>query len=92
MKAADFYEELGDMFWDAIAGKKTEIQRFKALRVRDTGRTNANPPNIAPYDFAINEEWYDKYKDNNTHRLYLIDYFRYEDPEGFGSKKIVPQN
>ena len=64
-----------------------ERRRFKGLRVRGSGRLDSRAPAIAPYNFAINQNWYDMYKDTPTHRDLLIDYNSYGDPKGFGTNK-----
>ena len=82
MKVTHFYDELRDLFWKSRAPE--ELRRFKATRVRDTGRTDPNPPETTPYDFAINEEWYDKNKDKEIYQITFRDYYMYSDPNGFG--------
>jgi hypothetical protein len=45
---------------------------------------------VAPFNFGISSEWWnsnkDKYPDDTN------DWFKYGDPEGFGSKAIAPQD
>lgn len=55
------------------------------FRVRCSGRGSDEPPDVAPYNFGINQPWYGAHKDKDTHRIALSDWGSYDDPEGFGT-------
>ncbi|OSD07053.1 hypothetical protein PYCCODRAFT_1464166 [Trametes coccinea BRFM310] len=50
------------------------------------------PPQTAPYNFGINQDWYERFKDSNTHKVALKDWMNYPDPEGFGENAEVPDD
>ena len=67
---------------DSLTAKQVQCMVF---RVRDSGRTSDKVPALAPYDFGINQDWYDRFKNEPTHQHILGDWGTYGDPEGFGS-------
>ncbi|KAI1781943.1 hypothetical protein LXA43DRAFT_977826 [Ganoderma leucocontextum] len=78
--------DLWDLFWETVSSRAA---RTMTTRVRDTGRSSDKIPLVAPYNFGINVEWYERVK--VTHRQMLCDWFKYEDPTGFGSKQASPR-
>lgn len=56
------------------------------MRIRDTARSSGDKiPQVAPYNFGINVEWYERYK--VTHGQWIRDRFQHPDPPGFGTNK-----
>jgi len=56
-----------------------------ALVAYGTGRTTKVPPPLAPYDFGINQAWFDVESEN--YPIETADYFNHPDPIGFGTKR-----
>ncbi|KAI8986141.1 hypothetical protein BD414DRAFT_416524 [Trametes punicea] len=73
--------ELWGIFWDALS---TRAARAMTPRVTNTGRATDVPPQFAPYNIGINRLWFENFKDKDTHRIELRDWFKYPDPPGFG--------
>ncbi|KAL1951518.1 hypothetical protein VTO73DRAFT_667 [Trametes versicolor] len=74
--------ELWDIYIDGI---NSRTARAMSERVRSgTGRSTNKLPQFAPYNCGINREWYEKFKDQNSHRLALRNWYKYPDPPGFG--------
>lgn len=57
-------------------------------RIRDTGRSTTAVPTYAPFNFGINREFYNTFKEKNTHYLLLRDWYKYDDPAGFGANTL----
>ena len=59
-------------------------------RVRNTGRSSNAVPAYAPFNFGINQVWYEEFKNKDTHRVLLEHgrWYTYEDPPGFGTAGI----
>ncbi|OJT14068.1 hypothetical protein TRAPUB_9380 [Trametes pubescens] len=73
--------ELWAVFWRAL-----NIRSARAMtpRIKSSDRTSDKPPQFSPYNFGINQAWYDAHKDKDTHAVFLRDWFSYPDPAGFG--------
>ncbi|KAJ2988523.1 hypothetical protein NUW54_g9088 [Trametes sanguinea] len=81
--------ELWSLFWQAVS---TRTARAMTPRITDTDRQSDEPPQTAPYNFGINQDWYERFKDSNTHKVALKDWMNYPDPEGFGENAEVPDD
>ncbi|CDO72858.1 hypothetical protein BN946_scf185002.g43 [Trametes cinnabarina] len=81
--------ELWSLFWQAVS---TRTARAMTPRITDTDRQSDEPPQTAPYNFGINQDWYEQFKDSNTHKVALKDWMNYPDPEGFGENAEVPDD
>ncbi|KAI0072409.1 hypothetical protein K474DRAFT_1727685 [Panus rudis PR-1116 ss-1] len=81
-EASVIIRELCDRFWETLEPKQ---QQSYAVRVH-TGRTSNRVPLQTPYDFMINREWYEKFKDTHPYSIILRDWYKQNgDPEGFGA-------
>ena len=65
--------------------------RYEYLRVYYAGRRNYDPPEVAPYDFGIDAEWWEtvgkKLRDDPAQAGRVFDFLTYGDPLGFGENK-----
>ncbi|KAL1937069.1 hypothetical protein VTO73DRAFT_15138 [Trametes versicolor] len=73
--------ELWAMFWKDL---NIRSARTMTPRIKNTDRTSDKPPQFSPYNFGIDQTWYNAHKDKNTHAVFLRDWFSYPDPAGFG--------
>ncbi|KAH9856600.1 hypothetical protein C2E23DRAFT_684121, partial [Lenzites betulinus] len=81
--------ELWEIYLDGI---NSRTARAMSERVRSgTNRSTDKPPQFAPYNCGINREWYDKFVDQDTHRLALRSWYKYPDPPGFGDNIIAAE-
>lgn len=64
------------------------MQRFTTYRARNTGRQTDIPPDATPFNFAINQEWFERVEALELYSDYLADYNMHNDPLGFGTNKI----
>ncbi|KAJ7449386.1 hypothetical protein B0H11DRAFT_1928731 [Mycena galericulata] len=69
----------------------TEKKKLKSTRVRNTGRASPRIPEVAPYNFGINQTWLAANKKDSINRNLLVDWNTYADPEGFGANKQVAE-
>jgi hypothetical protein len=70
---------LSEIYWNEVATRKQLKKR--AYRVNKRGRTSNTPPKMAPFNYAINREWYEAHKDLPKHRLALLDWLSYLAPD-----------
>ena len=74
--------ELQNIYADELTQK--DLRSFRHLIVRNSGRDTNIPPIATPYNFAINQEWLQRYR----HRfLEVRDWGLWGDPAGFGEKE-----
>ncbi len=78
--------ELWELYWKTVTMQQA---RAMAERVRGTGRKTDAVPKFAPFDLGINREFYEEFKDKDTHLLLMRDWFTYGDPPGFGANAIA---
>ncbi|GBE85371.1 hypothetical protein SCP_0705580 [Sparassis crispa] len=78
---SDILHKLWDYFWATLQPK--DRQEFNQ-RVYSETRSSDHPPAIAPFNFGINREWYEKHKDTYPNSVLLHDWYTFGDPAGFG--------
>ncbi|KAJ7838411.1 hypothetical protein B0H13DRAFT_2367481 [Mycena leptocephala] len=59
------------------------------VRVYNTDRISARIPELAPYNFGINQTWFALNKKNPEYAHLLNDWGKYTDPEGFRTPDLV---
>ncbi|KAK0440882.1 uncharacterized protein EV420DRAFT_1485835 [Desarmillaria tabescens] len=69
---------------------RTEHERKMVcpIRVMNSGHNTVVPATKAPYNFGIDEAWWNEHQDDPEYTYLLSDWNRYEDPAGFGSNKL----
>ncbi|KAJ6540383.1 hypothetical protein B0H19DRAFT_1077795 [Mycena capillaripes] len=77
--------ELAKTAFNAFSEK--EKKKIHYTRVRGTGRTSSRIPLIAPYDYSINQTWFNTYKLHPDYRHLLGDWGNFPDPQGLGTNK-----
>ncbi|CDO74256.1 hypothetical protein BN946_scf184642.g1 [Trametes cinnabarina] len=80
-------QELWEIYASTLTAKQAQCMIF---RVRTSGHTSDDPPAAAPYNVGFKSEWYEEFKEKETHCVYLGDWGNYEDPPGFGASVDVP--
>ncbi|KAI0351885.1 hypothetical protein OH77DRAFT_1438988 [Trametes cingulata] len=80
-------QELREIYASTLTAKQAQCMIF---RVRTSGRTSDDPPAAAPYNFGYKSEWYEEFKEKDTHCVHLGDWGNYEDPPGFGANAGMP--
>ncbi|KIJ09288.1 hypothetical protein PAXINDRAFT_17608 [Paxillus involutus ATCC 200175] len=81
----DVFVNLQDVWRESLSVKQKQC--FHTIRVRDTERISPRIPEYTPFNFGINVEWLEVNKDKSELEDLLKEWGKWEDPEGFGSKK-----
>ncbi|KAI0311342.1 hypothetical protein OF83DRAFT_1177669 [Amylostereum chailletii] len=76
---------LAKLHWEGL----TQRQRSEyAPRVRGSGRASDNPPTVAPFNIAIDEDWFELVKNRDEYQTILMDYYAYGNPAGWDEVDI----
>ncbi|OBZ65363.1 hypothetical protein A0H81_14653 [Grifola frondosa] len=75
----EILHELWEAYWDTLPAKQKEGYR---PRIR-TDHFTDQPPMVAPYNFGINQVWFNEHKE--TYQLRLHDWYTFPDPPGFSA-------
>ncbi|KIJ14141.1 hypothetical protein PAXINDRAFT_156253 [Paxillus involutus ATCC 200175] len=83
------YHELHDLWCSSLTAKQKKC--FHSIRVHATQRQSTRIHTDMPYNFGIDLAWLDVNKNLPGLQDQLTDWGKWDDPEGFGSKKPVEQ-
>ncbi|KAH9851418.1 hypothetical protein C2E23DRAFT_886589 [Lenzites betulinus] len=82
----EIYHNLCKLWYDALS---VRFATAMTPRISNLNRATNTPPPYAPYNFGINQTWFDEYKDEPTYKILLRTWGKYPNPPGFGTNTIA---
>ncbi|KAI0826966.1 hypothetical protein BC628DRAFT_1319000 [Trametes gibbosa] len=82
----EVFHTLRKLWYDSLS---VRFANAMTPRISNSNRSTNIPPPYAPYNFGINQTWFQQYKYEPTYKILLRTWGEYPDPPGFGTNAIA---
>ncbi|KAH9858843.1 hypothetical protein C2E23DRAFT_880265 [Lenzites betulinus] len=79
---SEIYHRLRKIWYDSLS---VRFANAMTTRISTSNRSTNTPPPFAPYNFGINQQWLEEYKNDATYKIALRTWGTFTDPPGFGA-------